>query len=267
MTGIGYGFSVAILTKNEEVTIERCIRSIAPYSSDIHVVDSGSTDRTVQIAQDNGASVTSHPLSPFLITDQRNWALQNLKYTNAWVLFLDADEAMTPLLADEISCRLFETQMDAYHLAPKFLYQGTWLRRYMGYPNWHPRLVRLGKASFTGGVWESFAVGVSAGYIAEPYLHYVNSKGLSDWVQRHVRYAEWEARPVRSPDERHYRARRFLRPFGILRVPVTIAYHLIWRRGFLDGGSVWSYARRQMVYQLLVVEAARERKLGDLARE
>ncbi len=131
----------------------------------------------------------------FLITDQRNWAIQNVTSSSGWVLFLDADERATPAFLDAVARRLCESgdKVDGIYLCPKFMYQGTWLRRFMGFPNWHPRLVHRDRASYEGGVWENFAGKPRTVNVDEPYLHLVNSKGLANWVERHVPYAEDEA--------------------------------------------------------------------------
>ena len=109
-------------------------------------------------------------------------------------------------------------------------------------------------------VWEDFPAGVDTGKIAEPYIHFVNSKGLSDWVGRHARYATWEAHSRKSGEaERHRALRTIGRTLGPLRPFAAMFHHLILRGGILDGGSVWSYARRQFIYELMIVEARRER--------
>jgi Glycosyl transferase family 2 len=257
--------SLVILTKNEEPNIQRCISSAQPHCTDIHVLDSGSTDLTCKIAQSMGAEVTVHKITPFMITEQRNWALENLSFKNEWVLFLDADEAGTESFFRSIKSAIASSDRDAYLLAPRFQYQGTWLRRFMGFPNWHPRLVRQGFTRFEGGVWEQFSTNASVGLVSEPYLHFPNSKGLSDWIERHLRYATWEAQlQISAPKGgRNARSRRILGRLGGFRPPLVLAYHLLWRGGLLDGGSVWSYARRQLIYQLLIAEAVREARIGE----
>jgi glycosyltransferase involved in cell wall biosynthesis len=261
--------AVVILTKNEAENISACITSIKPHVSEIHVVDSGSTDDTRDLASKRGAKVTLHEMHPFLISDQRNWALDNLSIECPWVLFLDADERLTEAAACSIRDAIHTGGHDAYFLAPRFQYQGTWLRHYMGFPNWHPRLVRPGRARFAGGVWETFATDVSAAYICEPYLHLVNSKGIDDWIERHLRYADWEAQS--AVDDRYSPrkagARRLVFRTGPLRILAVLAYHLLWRRGFLDGPAAWAYARRTLIYQLLISEAIREKRLGDAATQ
>jgi hypothetical protein len=181
-----------------------------------------------------------------------------------WVLFLDADERATSTFLQAVAEAIESGSADAYYAAPKFIYQGTWLRRFKGYPNWHPRVVRT-NAEIVGGVWEDFAATTRFGRISEPYLHYANSKGWTDWMQRHVRYAAWEART--PPDDLSTERRRYLRALGRALGPcrpiAAVFFQLVLRRGFLDGGSVWSYARRQLIYELMIAEAERERRRDE----
>jgi glycosyltransferase involved in cell wall biosynthesis len=256
--------AVVILTLNEEANIDAAIASVREWGTRIVVVDSGSTDETVARAQRAGAVVLTHvPENGFVIAEQRTWVLQEIAAMDVeWVLFLDADERATPSFLQHVASAIASGTCDGYYAAPMFMYQGTWLKRYKGYPNWHPRVART-SIEIVGGVWEEFPAGANIGKIGEPYLHFVNSKGLSDWVGRHARYAAWEAQvPTNNKDERRRRLRTIGRALGPLRPFAAVFHHLVLRRGLLDGGSVWSYARRQFIYELMIVEARRER-LGE----
>lgn len=257
--------SAVILTLNEETNIERCVQSLAPGVTDIHVLDSGSTDGTVARAMRLGAKVqTRVPPSPFMITEQRNWALDNLPLRNDWILFLDADEEATEPFLAAVHSLVLETDADAVYCAPQFMYQGTWLRRFKGYPNWHPRLMRRSVVRLEGGVWEEFADNPRTDQLAVPYIHFVDSKGFDDWIGRHLRYARWEsslAEPVQGDDPRRSILRRVAAWSGPWRPLMSLAYHAVVRRGVLYGGSVFSYMRRQLMYELAIVEYRRERDL------
>lgn len=189
--------TAVVLTLNEEVNIQRCLLSLS-WADEVVVVDSNSTDRTVDIARASGARVVRHrQTGTYLNAEQRNWALEHADLTGDWILFVDADEAVPVALAEEIRERCQnDVGLDAYQLAPKYLFWGRWMRRCMRYPAWHDRLLRSGQANFTGGVWEHFSAGPRLGRIAEPYLHYGNSKGFEDWLERHSRYSSWDATSV-----------------------------------------------------------------------
>ena len=92
--------SAVILTKDEEVNLSRCLERMAGWADQVFVVDSGSSDRTVEIAREAGATVVEHPFENYVA--QRNWALRNLPFKNEWVLFIDADEYPTEELKREI---------------------------------------------------------------------------------------------------------------------------------------------------------------------
>ena len=146
-----------VLTLNEEQDLPRALRSIE-WCDELLVVDSGSTDRTSEVADQCGARFLQHLQSPpFLITEQRNWALDKAGLQSDWVLFLDADEEIGPELAETILSSInSSSELDAYELSPRYWFLGQWLKRTQGYPNWHPRLVKRGSVYFQGGVWKGF---------------------------------------------------------------------------------------------------------------
>src|SRR5664280_591234 len=184
-----------VLTLNEEAVLPKCLRSL-DWVDDLVVLDSGSTDATERISSEHGARfLVRIPDGPFLISEQRNWALANSGTHASWLLFLDADEVVGPELVCELRRALSSPSThDAYELTPRYWYLGAWMRRCMNYPNWHPRLVRTrGVARFSGGVWEHFAEGASVGRIETPYEHFGNAKGIGDWLKRHDRYSTWDA--------------------------------------------------------------------------
>src|SRR5439155_10843283 len=101
---VGAQLSLVILTYNEEKNLPACLASLKGLECEIFVVDSGSTDRTREIATAAGAQVLEHPFKNY--SAQRNWAQQNLPIRTEWVLHLDADERLTPELVTEIRERL-----------------------------------------------------------------------------------------------------------------------------------------------------------------
>src|SRR5438477_8494209 len=101
--------SVVILTYNEQANLPACLESLGGLDCEILVVDSGSTDETLDIARNAGAAVFTHPFENYAA--QRNWAQKNLCLDNDWVLHLDADERLTPALVEEIT-RVLEAPPD-----------------------------------------------------------------------------------------------------------------------------------------------------------
>ncbi len=269
-------FTAVILTKNEAPNLDRCLGSLR-WCAEIIVLDSGSTDGTPVKAQELGARVLEHGQPPpFKIDEQRNWALDHAAITTPWVLFLDADETVSPELADELQRvgRDAGCPYDAIELTPRYLFWGTWLKRTQGYPNWHPRIVRLGHTRFTGGVWEHFADGARVGRIATPYDHYANSKGLSDWLARHDRYSTWDAERIadflesgdagRLGTARKLGLRRWAARFWPVRPWVRFGQMYFLRLGFLEGGPAFVFCLLYFFYEWMtvvkIVELRRRRK-------
>src|SRR3954466_16082072 len=139
--------SVCIITLNEEANIGRTLRSVKDIADEIVVVDSGSTDATVSIAQSFGAKVFVEPWKGF--ARQKNSSLE--KAGSDWVLSLDADEEVAPELAASISAVVKsggEPKFSGYQMNRRNLYFGRWIRHSGYYPDPKLRLVRRGAAEF-----------------------------------------------------------------------------------------------------------------------
>jgi len=140
--------SVAVVTLNEERNLPRCLESVKDLAAEIVVVDSGSTDKTVEIAEAHGAKVFHNPWPGF--REQRNIAHRYC--THEWVLALDADEWLTPELAKAIRGRLSNDgsgKPDGYQLNRRNFYLGDWIW-HAWYPEWRLRLTRRDKSRWTG---------------------------------------------------------------------------------------------------------------------
>ena len=143
--------AAVVLTYNEELNISECLASLR-WADEVLVLDSGSTDRTCDIAVSSGATVMRHVLEPFHFAMQRNYALFECGITAEWVLFVDADERIPPQLAETIRDVIAHAAPEtaAYRLAPRFMFMGKWLKHCCRFPVWHDRLVRREKVSFVG---------------------------------------------------------------------------------------------------------------------
>lgn len=229
------------------------------------VVDSGSTDRTSEVADQCGARFLQHLQSPpFLITEQRNWALDKAGLQSDWVLFLDADEEIGPELAETILSSInSSSELDAYELSPRYWFLGQWLKRTQGYPNWHPRLVKRGSVYFQGGVWECFPRSARAGRISIPYEHYAFSKGFDDWLDRHRRYATWDAHQIfdylstKSDKslitQRRRRLRIIMSRLWFLRPIFRFLQKYVLQLGFFEGWQSLLFSLMMAFYDLMVV--------------
>ena len=275
------GVAGVVLTLNEERDLPRALASLA-WCDELLVLDSGSTDATAALAHAHGARVIVHrPEGGFLISEQRNLALIDGNLQSEWVLFLDADEEITPACAAAITAATSaSTELLGFELTPRYWFLGRWLRYTQGYPNWHPRLLRRNFLRFEGGVWESFC-GLNGdplpgliGRIKEPYEHYAFSKGINDWLERHSRYADWEAKKItayldgggsNSLGTRRWRQLRELaaiawplRPFGRF-----VQKYLLqggWREGWQGLLFAFLMASYDLITVVKVIELRRKRK-------
>jgi len=185
--------SVLVLTWNEALNIEECIRSVG-WTDEVFVVDSLSTDRTTEIAKSLGAKIFVHPFEGYAA--QRNWALENLPFSNEWVLMLDADERVRPALAKEIGEAVHHdgNGETGFYLARRFLFLGRWLKHGGLYPTWILRLFKRHQVRFEERPVNEHAIlnDGTAGQLQNP-LDHCDNRPLSDWIAKHNRYSDLEA--------------------------------------------------------------------------
>lgn len=187
--------SVVILTLNEETNIRGAIESCA-WSDDVCVLDSGSTDRTVEVARHAGATVFVNPFKSF--GAQRNWAIDNIPLKHDWVFHLDADERFTPELVREMNEVIGRAPIEAgFFAANQMILDGAWIRRASGYPAYQMRLFHKSRMRFNDhGHGQREETSGKVGTLAQPYVHYNFSKGLDEWRSRHDRYSTLEANEI-----------------------------------------------------------------------
>jgi hypothetical protein len=163
--------SVAIITRNEEVRLPECLASTV-MAAEVVVVDSGSSDRTVEIAQTFGAKVYHENWSGFGLQKQK--AIDHC--TQPWVLVLDADERLTPELMTEICGALAQSgSVAAWSIPRKNYFCGHWLRHAGWWPDRVVRLFRRGSARMSERmVHESLIVTGPVAALHSPLLHYTN---------------------------------------------------------------------------------------------
>nr|WP_245817318.1 glycosyltransferase family 2 protein [Hydrococcus rivularis] len=184
--------SIYILTHNEEIDIAACIES-ALLSDDVIVVDSFSTDRTIEIASRYPVRVVQHEFESH--GKQRTWMLETIPTRYEWVYILEADERMTPELFRECLKASQSQEFIGYYVAERVMFMGTWIRRSTQYPRYQMRLFEKGKVWFSDyGHTEREVCDGPTGFLKETYPHYTCSKGLSRWIEKHNRYSTDEAK-------------------------------------------------------------------------
>lgn len=256
-------FSVLILTLNEERDLPRCLASVTSCD-DVVVLDSGSTDRTVEIARAAGARVFSHAFENF--AQQRNHAHAAIAFQHPWVFHLDADEQMTSGLAAECRARAADTaDLDGYWVAPKMLWEGRWVPHCTDYPAGQARFVRAREFAFIEvGHGQREAPGMRMGWLRANYLHDLSSGGVAEWLDKHRRYARKEAftwwrdrRPTGAllhelASGSALTRRRALKQLSYampLRPLLRFVYQYGLRGGFLDGRAGLQYCRLLARYE------------------
>jgi len=267
--------SVVVLTLNEAVNIEACLRSCA-WCDDVHVVDSGSRDPTVRLAEAAGATVHHHPFTSF--GQQRNWIIDHVPSKHAWQFHLDADERFTAPLVREMAARLGETTTPAaaaFRVPSALVFRGRWLKHSGMYPVYQVRLLHRQRCRFVDvGHGQREQTDGAIETLHEPYLHLNFSHGVDAWHDKHRRYARHEAREnfaqrrdmldlpglLSADATRRRRALKALSMRMPCRPALRFAYMYVLRLGFLDGRPGFEYCRMIAWYERQIVRELRKRR-------
>ena len=223
--------SVAMIAMNEAANLPRTLESVR-WADEIVVVDSGSKDRTIEIAQSFGAKTSYHVFGGH--GEQKNVALDLC--TSDWILLLDADEVLTPELQGEIRKLLSsEPKYCAYWIPRLNLYFGRWIRHGGFYPDHKLRLFRRGAARLSEGVGPHATPQFNGrcGKLKHDMLHYAYPT-LAIYLEHMNRYSDEIARLL-------YKSGRTSRSWpafmwnAVLNPLATFVYNYAFRLGFLDG--------------------------------
>jgi glycosyltransferase involved in cell wall biosynthesis len=227
---MGKTLSVAIITKNEEANLPRTLESVR-WADEIVVVDSGSTDKTVDIVRSFGATVIQREWHGF--GKQKNLAIE--RCTSEWVLSLDADEEVGEALAQEITHLLEETpEADAYFLPRRNLFLGRWIKHGGYYPDPKLRLFRKGAAWFEErAVHETVQYSGNTRILHNDLIHYAYPT-LESYIEHMNRYSALSAEQAAAKNKTSRSWLAFL--WNVLLNPAaTFVYNYIFRLGFMDG--------------------------------
>ena len=266
--------AAVILTFNEERNLDECLGSLAGWVSELHVVDSGSTDQTLAIAARHGARVTPHPFETH--AKQWQWALLALPLEADWVLALDADQHVTPELAAEIG-RLVTSNDPAIaggYVKRRQVFRGRWIRHGGYYPKYLLKLFRR------SAVW------MDEGDLVDHHFHVRGNTVLLDhdivednrneasieaWTAKHNRYAVLQAKEqlaraaagrngtraalFGTPDERVLWLKQVWNGLPLYwRPALYFVYRYVLRLGFLDGREGFVFHVLQAYWYRLLVD-------------
>ena len=245
---------VFIPTFNERVNLPHALRSVLGWANRVFVVDSGSTDGTVDVAREMGAEVIDHPWEGY--ARQKNWALDHLPFESEWVFILDADEEVTPALRDEMiaicSRPAAEVAEAGFYVNRYLVFMGERIRHCGYFPSWNLRLFKRGAARYEDrAVHEHMVLSGREGYL-KGLLAHEDRRGLEFYIAKHNRYSTLEAETIYFGQRdvggvtpaafgNVVQRRRFFKTRIYPRLPARWFGRFVWmyfiKLGFLDGLS------------------------------
>jgi glycosyltransferase involved in cell wall biosynthesis len=218
--------SLVVITRDAADVIATCLGS-ASFAAETIVVDSGSRDDTVEIATSCGARVLHRDWQGF--GPQKRYAVAQASHE--WVLCLDADERVSPQLAESIAA-LFRNgapSAGAYALARRNRFLGRWLAHGEGYPDWNVRLFDRRRAQWTDDAVHEHVVAESAAVRLDGDLLHASAESIEDYVARQNLYTTLQAKAMHARGERAGAARIALSPLA------RFIRFYVFKAGFLDG--------------------------------
>ena len=216
--------SAVLIVKNEEAAIAACLGALK-WCDEIVVVDSGSSDRTVELAGASGARVIDHEWSGY----GRQKAFAVSQASNDWVLCIDADEIVSPELRVGIEAVLREPAYAAYEMPRCNRFMGRYLRHGEGYPDWNLRLFDRHRANWSDDpVHENVKTDEKIGRLEGDLLH-ESAETLQSYLEKQNRYTSLQAQALYERGTQPSFIKLLLSPL------VRFLKFYVFRLGFLDG--------------------------------
>ena len=253
-----------ILTKNEDIHLDRCLNNISKLTNSIYILDSYSNDNTIKIANKYKAKIYYRKFDNYSF--QFNWALNNIKFINNWVIRIDADEFLSDELIAEINKQILNVSSDIngfnlkrviHFLGKKILYGGY-------FPTFILRVWRVNTVFCSNDlVDEQLILKKGKSINLSSLLIEKNNKGLYFWLKKHIKYADFESSNYHnylktkkiqtSSNLKHkkyfiyYNFLIFIRPF------IYFIYRIILKKGYLDGlKGILFHFLQSFLYRLYV---------------
>lgn len=273
--------TVVILTFNEEIHIERCIKSVLNIASEVIIIDSYSVDNTVDIATKLGARVIQNPFSNH--ADQLNFGLDTANITTEWVMKMDADEYLTQELCSEVNNLTVGSCVNGLYVKRRVYFLEQWIKQGGYYPTWLLRVWKNGQGRSEQKLMDEHIV------LENPVTQRLendlideNFNNLTWWTEKHNNYATKEAVELLNEEydllnrqvtvlpklfgtqeqrkrflkQKYSNLPLFIRPF------FYFTYRYLFKLGFLDGraGFIWHFLQG-FWYRFLV-----DAKIFDIKR-
>jgi len=267
-----------ILAYNEEKNIEECLLSVKDWAGEIFIVDSGSKDKTLEIAARYEVNIKKHEFETH--SKQWAWALKNLRINNKWILGLDADQRLTNEIREEIR-DLFETKrdvlsnIDGFYINRRQVFRGKWIKHGGYYPKYLLKLFKINSVVIDENdlVDHHFYVNGTTAKLSNDLIEQnLKEDSIYFWTEKHNSYAKLLAneelksegnglsnknRPsvFGNPDERSIWTKGiwgklplYIRPF------IYFIYRYIFRLGLLDGKEGFVFHFLQAFWFRLLVD-------------
>lgn len=216
--------TLMVITLNEENNIERCIQSV-PFASEILIIDSGSQDKTCEMAKKSGARVLQHEWKGF--GPQKKWGSEQAQYD--WILSLDADEVLSPELVEEIQQGFGKLEPTVgYEMPRKSFHLGRWIQHGGWYPDRQLRLYHRGHSSWPDSqIHERIQAQATKSFEAD--LHHFVFRDLSHQVLTNDRYSSLLS-------AKDFTERKKFSLFKLIFKPLTKFFETYFLKlGFFDG--------------------------------
>ena len=187
-------FSVVILTYNEEKNIGACLESLLFLNKEIYIVDSGSTDKTLEICQNYTSNIFDHPFENY--GAQRNWALTHLPITSNWILNMDADHRATPELVKELISTFIkpiDAEINGYLVSRRTMFMGKWIKYGGHYPTYHAILFRRGFGQCEDKLYDQHFKVTGKTLLMQSDMIDIITDSLTTFIARHNHWATLEA--------------------------------------------------------------------------
>jgi glycosyltransferase involved in cell wall biosynthesis len=224
--------SACLITFNEEHNLPRALASLKGIADEIIVVDSGSTDRTAEIARAQGVKLVERAFTNH--ADQKNYAAACA--TNEWILLLDADEEISSELRESmLEWKKYEPEFPVYEMARLTWYLGAWIRHSRWYPDFQRRLYDKDRASFSGMIHSALRFEGRAGRLSGNLLHYT-IRTFEEHERKVESYTSVISREMFEEGRRSWRAAMWLA------APWSWFQNYVLYLGFLDGKRGWLIA-------------------------
>jgi glycosyltransferase involved in cell wall biosynthesis len=257
--------AIVYTTRDEEINLPYALASVRDWAQQIFVLDSGSTDRTRQVAEEGGAAFVFHEWMGY--ARQKNWAIDNLPIETPWIFILDADEAITPKLRDEMIQIATEDKCpeNGFYVNRFFVFLDKRIRHCGYYPSWNIRFFRRGKAHYEDrAVHEHMFVDGTVGYLKHDMEHN-DRRGLHYYITKHNQYSTLEAREMAKiilghqhgeaprfwsgPTGRRRWIKRYVWPKIPLRWLARFFYMYVLKLGVLDGVVGFNFCLFMAAYE------------------